>query len=252
MSSGNQHETGSSWEGEKHVRAAQPSTARVDQPDLRCDQPGSALDRILHARSGMKRAALTLHLIAGLTMLPSAVQAHLVNSGLGPFYDGSLHLLLSPGDLLGLVAIALLAGLHGPKTGRLVTITLPACWLIAGLVGLQLPAMLDLPWLTMLAFAIVGLLVAADVRLPTAAVVILAGLYGLLQGLQNGSALAAIGADLTALFGIVMTSLVIALLIAAAVVVLHGPWTRILIRVAGSWLVAVGVMMLAWLYSGAA
>jgi urease accessory protein len=196
----------------------------------------------------MKRSALFL--IPALIALPSAVQAHLVNSGLGPFYDGSLHLLLSPGDLLGLIAIALLAGLQGPKAGRLVTMTLPACWLIAGLIGMQLPSMLDLPWLTMLAFAVIGLLVAADIRLPPAVVALLAALYGLLQGLQNGSALASIGADLTALFGIVMTSLVIALLIAATVVVLHAPWARILIRVAGSWLVAVGVMMLAWLFAG--
>jgi hydrogenase/urease accessory protein HupE len=130
--------------------------------------------------------------------------------------------------------------------------TLPVCWLIAGLIGMQLPGMFDLPWLTMLAFAVFGLLVAIDVRLPPATVAILAALYGLLQGLQNGSALASIGADLTALFGIVMTSLVLALLIAAAVVVLHAPWARILIRVAGSWLVAVGVMMLAFLQLGAA
>lgn len=198
----------------------------------------------------MKRAALSL--IPALVALPSAVQAHLVNSGLGPFYDGSLHLLLSPGDLLGLIAIALLAGLQGPKAGRLVTMTLPLCWLIAGLIGMQLPAMLDLPWVTMLAFAILGLLVAVDIRLPPAGVALLAALYGVLQGLQNGSALASIGADLTALFGIVMTSLVIALLTAAAVVLLRAPWARILIRVAGSWLVAVGVMMLAWLFAGMA
>ncbi|MEJ2317449.1 MAG: HupE/UreJ family protein [Gammaproteobacteria bacterium] len=198
----------------------------------------------------MKRAALFL--IAGLLALPSAVHAHLVNSGLGPFYDGSLHLLLSPGDVLGLVAIALLAGQHGTKTGRLVTMTLPVCWLIAGLIGMQLPAMLDLPWLTMLAFGTLGLLVAADIKLPPAAVTTLAALYGLLQGLQNGSALASIGADMTALFGIVMTSLVIALLIAAAVILIRAPWARILIRVGGSWLVAVGVMMLAWLFAGVA
>ncbi|MEJ2308779.1 MAG: HupE/UreJ family protein [Gammaproteobacteria bacterium] len=199
----------------------------------------------------MKRVALPALLIAGLTGLPAVAQAHLVNSGLGPFYDGSLHLLLSPGDLLGLVAVALLAGLQGAKAGRLVAMTLPACWLLAGLLGMQLPAMLDLPWLTMLAFSLFGLLVAADVKLPPAAVAMLASLYGVLQGLQNGSALASIGADLTALFGIVMTSLVIALLIAAAVVVTTAPWGRIVIRVAGSWLVAVGVMMLAWMLQGA-
>lgn len=200
----------------------------------------------------MKSPGLPLLLITGLITLPSAAQAHLVNSGLGPFYDGSLHLLLSPGDLLGLIAIALLGGLHGPTTGRLVAMTLPLCWLLAGLIGMQLPALLDLPWLTMLAFATFGLLIAADVKLPPVVIGLLAALYAVLQGLQNGSALASIGAEMTALFGIVMTSLVIALLIAAAVVLLRTPWSRILIRVAGSWLVAVGVMMLAFLQLGAA
>lgn len=240
---------------QKHVRTLRPSTLSGSIPCVHDRRPGIATGHahkvaLFPGLGNMKRAALFL--VAVLITLPSAAHAHLVNSGLGPFYDGSLHLLLSPGDLLGLIAIALLAGLQGPKAGRLVTLALPVCWLIAGLFGMQLPAMLDLPWLTMLAFAIVGMLVAADVRLPPAAVAILAALYGLLQGLQNGSALASIGADLTALFGIVMTSLVLALLIAAAVVVLHAPWARILIRVAGSWLVAVGVMMLAFLQLGAA
>ena len=60
--------------------------------------------------------------------LPAVAQAHLVNSGLGPFYDGVLHLLLSPNDLLGLVALGLLAGLRGPAASRLTVIALPITW----------------------------------------------------------------------------------------------------------------------------
>jgi len=48
-------------------------------------------------------------LATALFALPGAAQAHLVTSGLGPFYDGALHLLLSPADMLGLAAAALLA-----------------------------------------------------------------------------------------------------------------------------------------------
>ena len=73
----------------------------------------------------MNRSGIFASVAAALLAVPGAAQAHLVNSGLGPFYDGALHLLLSPGDLLGLVAAALLAGLRGARAGRL-TVIFPA------------------------------------------------------------------------------------------------------------------------------
>ena len=66
----------------------------------------------------------------------------------------------------------------------------------------------------------------------------------------NGSALAAIGAGPLALTGIAVTVLVIALLISAFVVSLHAAWTRIAVRVAGSWVAAVGMLMFGWLVRG--
>lgn len=187
-----------------------------------------------------------------LVCLPTLAHAHLVNSGLGPFYDGALHLLMSPGDLLGLVAVTLLAGLRGPRAGRLSVIVLPVAWFVAGLIGLNLSATLALPWLSVLSLVILGALVAADPKLPPGAVATLAGLYGALHGLLNGSALAAIGAGPLSLFGIVVTVMVLALLVSAAVVSLQLAWTRIAVRVAGSWVAAVGLLMLGWLLQSAA
>lgn len=195
----------------------------------------------------MNRARV-LSMAAGVLLAaPSVALAHLVNSGLGPFYDGALHLLLSPGDLLGLVAAALLAGLRGATAGRLTAIMLPMAWLLSGLIGLNLPGMIELPWLSVLSFVVFGVLVAADLKLAPMAVAALAGLYGALHGLLNGSALSAIGAGPSALFGIVATVLVLALLTSAAVVPLRAVWTRIAVRVAGSWVAAVGILMLGWL-----
>ena len=91
------------------------------------------------SRSGVFASAAAL-----LLAVPAAAQAHLVNSGLGPFYDGALHLLLSPGDLLGLVAAALLAGLRGAKAGRLTVMALTLSWLLAGMIGMGLPVTPDL------------------------------------------------------------------------------------------------------------
>ena len=67
-----------------------------------------------------------------LLALPGVAQAHLVTSGLGPFYDGALHLLLSPADMLGLAAAALLAGLRGRQAARLTVVVLPIAWLSTG------------------------------------------------------------------------------------------------------------------------
>jgi urease accessory protein len=199
----------------------------------------------------MNRSGLLPPLAAGLIALPGAAQAHLVTSGLGPFYDGALHLLLSPGDLLGVLALGLLAGLRGARAGRLVVIALPVAWLLAGLVGHALAFESDLTWLGVTSFLAVGFLVAADAKLPPIAVAALAAAYGALHGLLNGAALASIGAGTPALLGIVLTVLVLSLLVAAAVVPLRVLWARIAVRVAGSWVAAVGMLMLGWLAQGA-
>jgi len=200
----------------------------------------------------MKRPGLSTWLVAGLAALPGVAQAHLVNSGLGPFYDGALHLLLSPGDLLGILALALLAGLRGTTAARAVVITLPIAWLLAGLSGFSLPVIPDLAWLSTLSFMLPGVLVAFDVRLPPVIIAALAGVYGALHGLLNGSTLATMDAGVGSLFGIVLAALLLVLLASAAVVPLQAFWARISVRIAGSWVVAVGMLMLGWFAQSAA
>jgi urease accessory protein len=197
----------------------------------------------MHARTGFWVALAML-------VMPSVALAHLVNSGLGPVYDGALHLLLSPGDLLGLVAFALLAGLRGVQAGRMTVLSLAICWLLAGLVGLNLSHMPGLPLLVVVSLVVPGVMVAFDLKLPAVLVAGLAGSYGALHGLLNGYALAETGAGVTALLGIVMTVFLTSLLISAAIVPLQGIWSRIVVRVAGSWVAAVGILMFGWLTQG--
>lgn len=188
--------------------------------------------------------------ITVLAVVPPSAEAHLVTTGLGPFYDGAMHLLLSPGDLLGLLAAALLAGLRGTRAGRLTILVLPSVWYLSGLIGLNLPFALDLPWLSVLSFVILGAMVALDPKLPEIVVALLAGIYGTLHGLLNGAALGVIGVGPLSLLGIVATVLVIALLVSAAVVSLRAAWTRIAVRVVGSWVAAIGMLMFGWLARG--
>jgi hydrogenase/urease accessory protein HupE len=194
---------------------------------------------------------ISLTVLTMIVIFPEAAMAHLVTSGLGPFYDGALHLALSPADLLGLVAVTLLAGLSGRKAARWAVIVLPLAWFVGGIVGSVFPAAAELSWMSIIAFLIVGVLVAIDFTLPSMTVASLAGAFGVLSGLQNGSALAAVGAGLSALPGVVVAVLITALLISALVVSMRADWPRIVLRVAGSWIAAVGMLMFGWMLKAA-
>jgi hydrogenase/urease accessory protein HupE len=177
---------------------------------------------------------------------PATARAHLVNTGFGPFYDGISHLLLSPDDLLGVLALALLAGLGGARHGRHALLVLPAAWLGAGLLGLRAPAEVSWPVANTLSFLVVGGLVAVDRRLAPQLVAALALFVGGLHGYLNGTAMAQSGSGALALAGIATTVFVIVTLAAAFVVSLRAVWTRIAVRVAGSWIAAIGLLMLGW------
>ena len=136
---------------------------------------------------------------------------------------------------------------HPVRPAFVLVLTLPAAWLTVGLIGLNLPASLDLAWLSILSFMLLGVLVAVDARVSPIIVATLAGAYGALHGLLNGSTLAAMGAGVASLTGIVLTALLLVLLASAVVAPLQAFWARTVVRVAGSWVVAVGMLMLGWL-----
>lgn len=194
----------------------------------------------------MRRCVALVGCTAASIATPAVAHAHLVNSGLGPVYDGALHLMMSPEDLLGVVAMGLLAGLRGACASRLAVLALPAGWLASGLVGSKLAEMPELPWVSALCLLCLGGLVALDCELPPWAVALLGGLFGVLHGLSNGAALAASGAGPTAILGIASAVAIIGLLLSAMVVSLRRAWARIAVRVAGSWVGAIGMLMLGW------
>ena len=187
---------------------------------------------------------------AAVLLLPHAAHAHLVTTGLGPFYDGVSHFALTPEDLVPALALALLAGQHGARAGRLALFALPAGWLLGGLLGLALPAVASAAALTTVSFLVLGGLVAAEARLGTEKVAGLALLFGLLHGYFNGAAMALARLGALGLVGIVSTLFVVVALAAAAVVAIHAPWARIAVRVAGSWIVAIGLLLLGWTVRG--
>jgi hydrogenase/urease accessory protein HupE len=103
---------------------------------------------------------------------------------------------------------------------------------------------------TALSLLALGILTAADRRLAPSLVAAVAVLLGLVHGWLNGAGIAAAGRETSGLVGIAGAIFLLVSLIAALVVSLRRPWNRIAVRVAGSWIAAIGLLQLGWTLSG--
>jgi len=177
-------------------------------------------------------------------------EAHLNSTGMGPIYDGLMHFLMSPEDLVSALALALLAGLRGAAYGRRASFTLPVAWLVGSLVGLTAAATTGSAFLSSLWFLLLGGLLVADAKLSLRALTALAVLLGLVHGYWNGTGMEPSALAIVALVGLVSGVFVLVVLAAALVVPLRAQWTRIAVRVAGSWIAASGLLMLGWSFRG--
>jgi len=182
---------------------------------------------------------------------PGVASAHLVTTGLGPVYDGISHLFVSPDDLVPVLALALLAGLNGPAAGRSALFALTGAWLLGGVCGFVAAAPSLPPASTTISFLLLGVLTALDRRISARLVAGLAALMGLLHGWLNGVGLALAQREGLGLAGIVGATFVVVAIACALVVSLRIPWMRIAVRVAGSWVAAIGLLMLGWSLRGA-
>ena len=184
---------------------------------------------------------------AAVLIAPRAAEAHLVTTGLGPVYDGIGHLVLSFRDLIPAVGMALLDGLRGVQSGRWSLFALPLAWFGGGIVGLGAPQEVLFPF-EFASFMIMGILIASDAPLPPAVVTAIIALFGAAHGYANGSAIRDVGAfsGTLELLGIAAGLFVITAILAAIVVSLRWDWSRIVIRVAGSWIAAIGLLFLGW------
>ena len=183
-------------------------------------------------------------------IVPSPAHAHLNSTGMGPIYDGLLHFLTSPEDLVPALALALFAGLRGVRYGREALFVLPAAWLLGGLIGFTAAAARGNVILSAIGFLLLGGLVAADLKLSLRMTTALAAVIGLYHGYLNGTGMGQPGAAAVALLGLAGAVFALVALVAAFVVQFRAGWTRIAVRVAGSWIAASGLLLLGWAARG--
>lgn len=194
----------------------------------------------------MKAQARLLVATATAAVAPSA-HAHLMETGFGPFYDGIAHVVMTPADLLLVLALALLAGQRGTDAARYALFALPLAWLAGGLLGARWPGADALPLWTTLTFFVVGAMVALTAKVREIGVAAIAVLAGMLHGFVNGATMGPAGASALALAGAVAAVFCLTAIVAAEVTALPAGWPRIVVRVAGSWIAAAGLLMLGWL-----
>ena len=195
----------------------------------------------------MRRTAALAVLVALAALVAAPAHAHLVETGFGAFYDGIAHVVVTPADLLVVVALALLAGQRGTRAARYEVLALPITWLVGGVIGARWPSPAALPLLTTLSFALAGALVALNVKVRDAGVAALAIAAGVLHGLANGATMAPLDASALALGGVICAIFFLTAILSAEVTALPAGWPRIVVRVAGSWIAATGLLMLGWL-----
>ncbi len=191
------------------------------------------------------RLLMFLAVLLFVVLYPSHAEAHLNSTGLGPVYDGLLHFLQSPEDLLPVLALALLAGQRGADYGRRAMFVLPVAWFLGGLAGLVTKSSSSTA-LTCISFLLLGGLLAANARISLRATTLLAVLVGLFHGYLNGSGMGQPATGALALLGLVFAVFVLVAIAAAFVVRLRQQWMRIAVRVVGSWIAASGLLMLGW------
>ncbi|MDH5209066.1 MAG: HupE/UreJ family protein [Burkholderiaceae bacterium] len=196
------------------------------------------------------RTNVRVGVAAALLGAAAPARAHLVETGFGGFYDGVAHVLLTPADLLVVLALALLAGQRGARAARWTLLAFPAAWFAGAAFGAFVPGDGALPVLTTLTFGVTGALVALNARLPPGAVAALSVAVGLVHGYVNGATMAPGGAGALEVTGAVTAVFCLYTVVAAYVTTVRVAWGRIAVRVAGSWVSAAGILMLGWLARG--
>lgn len=195
-------------------------------------------------RSGRLRSIVLLAVLAGS---PAVAHAHSIGRNVGDFYWGFLHPITSLESILPLIALGLLAGQQGAGKARWV-IGLFAVGIVAGpLLALSMGSPELASWINLGSFIVLGVLLALGRSWPVGLLSGLSLLFGLTQGWSNAAEMSQATARFLYATGMIAGAyLVVLLLAAAAVNVQKSPeWQRIAVRIAGSWVAAIGLMVIA-------
>lgn len=188
----------------------------------------------------MRRRLIALAALA----LAAPVHAHDLSDRYGAFLGALLHPLFALDHAAAFFALGLLAGLQLTMTGRMVigfalalftSVVAAATWSLAP------------PHLTAINIAslpVLGGLVALARPLPSSLAIAVALFFGVTHGWENGGDIAADSNGWLSALGVVSAGLLLTVPAAGLARALSRGWPRVAVRVGGSWIAALGLMML--------
>lgn len=185
------------------------------------------------------RCAIVFFAISG------EARAHGASPGLGTFYSGMLHPAVVPAHALALLAVGLFAGRRGSDyIEQALIVFAGACaagLLCAGVTSVDVEAGVQFVLLSL--SAVLGILVASDLKVPRVAGLLTIAIMAFSIALDSAPESA--DERLGALTGTFVGTLVLFIWFSGPVTLLNGPRQRIGLRIAGSWLSAISLLVLA-------
>ena len=181
--------------------------------------------------------------------IAGAAEAHSTVKGVGDFYGGMLHVLTGLEHVLPFVALSLLAGQRGLKAqAEAVLLVFPIALMAGAGMALWLPPIHGLAVFNIGSAILLGILVAIARPLPGWLFHGLVVVFGISHGFANGEAITEsvkaylfiLGVGLAGLAVMAYGTLMVDFLLRRQV-----GWITIAVRVAGSWIAAIGVLVLA-------
>jgi urease accessory protein len=200
--------------------------------------------------------AFTSIATAALIASAQTADAHIVASRLGDFYTGALHPLTDLQDLILWAAMGVLAGSLGASKGRWLVLAFPL-GLLAGLgLGRATGFVSAGPAADAGMILVLGLLLAAAVRMPMALLCAIAFGLAVMRGAANAGDLGPETNRLLLAAGLACAGYAAITLTMAVTLAFRRPeagasmaWRGIAIRAFGGWIAAIGLMMVGFAYA---
>jgi len=180
----------------------------------------------------------------GMIIFPINTVAHLASGRFGDFYAGSFHLLTAIEHLIPMIALGLLAGQQGTKISRLMVFLIPVTLIIGTLVGIYTSGLTFSIYINSFSFLLIGGLVALNKKLSPNLILLIILILGITHGYSNGTAFEPTLSVFNYVIGVATTGLIIVTIFAGIALSVKKDWQKIAVRVAGSWIAAIGLITL--------
>ena len=180
-----------------------------------------------------------------LSCMPLISEAHAISKTVGDFYGGILHTLLVMAHVFPLLALSIVAGQQGPKIAGKGLAFFLAALLAGAIVAFYTQPIMAVFYINLASFIVLGILAALSLRLPVWLFYSVISFFGFTHGYQNGMELHQTQSPVLFLAGLLAGGLILYAIMAAITISVKKEWFQIALRVIGSWVAAMGLMMIA-------